>query len=206
MSDISWQSLNWFDIVVISILGLSALVSILRGFIREIISIVTWLVAIIVALKYALPASDSFSQIIESSTARYIVAFIIILFGVLILGIIVNSILRRLMKKSSVSVLDRLLGFFFGVGRGILLVGLILLLLRVSSLQDAPMLQKSELAPRFNGIVSWLHDFLPNEIQQISKWTKDNSSIPIPDLKHSGFDKNATEATDKAKATAGEID
>lgn len=172
MMDISWQSLNWFDCAILVILGLSIIVSILRGFVRELLSVIVWVLAIIAALKFALPASANLQTLITTPLLRYIIAFIVILFVVLIVGMIVNGLIRRMMQKSSLGILDRLLGFFFGFGRGVLLVALVLLLLRVSSLQNSPMVKNSVLAPEFNGVVTWLNDFLPQEIQSISKWTK----------------------------------
>jgi membrane protein required for colicin V production len=207
MVDITWQNLNWFDCAILIILGLSIVVSILRGFIREILSIIIWLVAVMLALKFALPASTAMHDIVGSPLVRYIIAFIAILFVILILGMILNSLIRRLMKKSSIGILDRLLGFFFGFGRGVLLVSLVLLLLRVSSLQDSPMIKNSELAPQFNDVVTWLHDFLPKEIQQISKWSKTSTadllnSAPLKDVNQT-YTSTITHAATEAAGKVG---
>lgn len=160
----------WFDIAIIAVVGLSVIVSFFRGFIREAVSLITWIVALILALKFASMLGDQFTSFIASPSLRYTLAFVIIFLVVLILGMILNKFVRYLVDKTGIGFFDRLLGVIFGFARGILLVAIVLLLLQVSGLQNEKWLKDSKLADRFQPLVSWLSGYVPKQIENVSRW------------------------------------
>ena len=60
----------WFDLVIIGVIALSALISLIRGFVKESISLVTWVVAGLLALRYYAPMADLLEPFINSVTLR----------------------------------------------------------------------------------------------------------------------------------------
>lgn len=118
-------TLNMFDVVVISVVGLSALLSFFRGFVREIFSLGAWIFAGIITL-YSFPHVTSLIEphvknpIFASgfaSMGTFIIAFLLIS--------IFSSMLMKFMKTGSdIGVLDNLLGLGFGFFRGALLLSL----------------------------------------------------------------------------------
>lgn len=168
MTNIVWSQLNWFDAVIAGIIILSILISFFRGFLREAISLATWIIGIVVGVKYAAALGNDFAVHISSPTTRFFVAFLIIFLIVFIVGSIVGAVVRALVNKIGVGILDRLLGGIFGALRGILAVGVILMFLNAGEFQKTDWLQRSQLTPAFNPLVTWLNAFVPTQAKQVT--------------------------------------
>lgn len=173
MTAIHWQSLTWFDFAIVAILALSVLISFFRGFLREAVSLVTWIVAILVSLKFAVLVGDLFKSHIASELLRYVIGFVILFLLVFIVGTVINAILKLLVEKTGLSITDRIIGAIFGVLRGVLAVAVIIMLINASPMQKYDWYQNSQFAPQFSPVVTWLTQLLPEKIQQMSNWVKD---------------------------------
>lgn len=166
---------NWVDYTIIGIVGFSTIISFFRGFLREAISLIVWIVGILVALKFADTLQPHFQTVITSPGLRYAVAVVAIFLAVFIAGIILNAIVQAIVNKSGLSITDRFLGLFFGIGRGILIVSVLLMFMGIT---EAPkegqsktnVFNRSQLAPKFVPITSWLNGFLPKQIKNFSEW------------------------------------
>lgn len=176
MTNIHWYSLNWFDWTIIGVILLSMIVSFFRGFLREAVSLITWIAAVLVGLKFATPLSEEFVAHIESATLRYLLAFLCIFFVILIIGFLVNVIIKYLVDKTGIGIIDRLVGVVFGAARGILAVGVILMFLQVSPAGDSAWWKNSNMVVRFRPLVSWLNSFLPEKVKHVSLWMNDVKS------------------------------
>ncbi|WP_267256667.1 CvpA family protein [Coxiella endosymbiont of Ornithodoros maritimus] len=175
--------LNWVDFGIIGIVLFSIIISFFRGFVREAVSLVVWVTAIIVAIKFVEPMQIYLQTWIFSSSIRYAVAFISLFLSIFIIGIILNMLIHLLLKKTGLSISDRLLGIFFGAGRGFLIVAVLLLFVSVGSVNDGSSIAQSQLAPKFQPIVSWLNQFLPLQFKQFSHWLADQ---PISKVNNEG--------------------
>lgn len=114
--------MNFADIGIIAIIGISVLVSIFRGFVREILSLVAWVAAFWVAAKFAVPASELLEPWLKMPTARIVLAFIGILIVTLLVAGVINYLIAKLLDKTGLSGTDRLLGAVFGLARGAAIV------------------------------------------------------------------------------------
>lgn len=175
MNAIHWYDFNWFDIAIIIVVALSMFVSFFRGFIREAVSLITWIVALILALKFASLLGDQFVSFISSPSLRYTIAFLIIFLVVLLLGSFLNMLIRYLVDKTGIGFFDRLLGVIFGTARGILLVAVVIMLLQVSGLKDEKWLKESQLTDRLQPLITWLSSYVPQQIENVSKWINNKS-------------------------------
>lgn len=169
MSGISITNLNWADYSIIGILVLSALISLMRGFVREAISLATWIVAAWVAICFAPLLADYLAKYIATPSARTVIAFAGLFIVVLIIGGLINFLFSQLVEKTGLSGTDRILGFMFGVARGILLVGVLILLGNISGLNQDPWWSSSQLIPYFQGLAQWLQSFVPTQIHNLSQ-------------------------------------
>jgi membrane protein required for colicin V production len=155
---------NWADYFILGLIGLSMLVSLWRGFIKEALSLTTWIVAFLVALTFSDPFADFLKTWIELPSARAAAAIAILFIVVLILGGLVGFLAGQLVKKTGLGGTDRVLGTVFGIARGVLIVAVIALLAGLTALPQDPWWQSSELLPQFERLALWLADFLPQDM------------------------------------------
>lgn len=120
--------LNWADWMIFAIVTISCVFGLKRGLVKEILSIVNWAVALIVALSFKGQMAFMLDGLISATSIREIVAFCLLFFVTLLVGGLVNYIVGVLIKASGISALDRLLGLCFGFARGCVVVMALLLL------------------------------------------------------------------------------
>lgn len=117
--------LIWIDVVILMIVAASCLFGLGRGFVREILSLLAWIAAILIARVYAQSLSPLFASWVESETMQYVVAFALLFIAVLVAGAVVIQMFTRLIDVTGLKLTDRLLGGLFGVARGIVIVMLL---------------------------------------------------------------------------------
>ena len=113
--------MNWIDASILIIMVLSSIFGIWRGLVREILSLVTWIFALLVARRYSdVLASFLFSSF-DNQTISYVVAFALIFIIVMMLGTLLNFLLSKLLMFTGLKFIDRLLGGVFGIARGVII-------------------------------------------------------------------------------------
>lgn len=158
-----WQ---WVDLAILAIIALSVLTGVVRGFVKELIGLFVWVVAIWLAFTYSPRINFWLQNYIHDKTARTVVAFIVILIAVLLAGSLVNALLSFIMKRSGLSGTDRLLGVGFGFIRGVFLVALIMVAIKIMLPSYEKSMRSSQLYQRFDPVVDWLYGFIPEFIQK----------------------------------------
>lgn len=156
------------DGAVAIMISLSTLISWVRGFTREILSLLAWIGAFAVAFIFAHRLGDLLAGYIKTPSMRTIVASILLFIVTFILISSINFGLSFIVNRVGLSSVDKLCGAFLGVGRGILLVALILLLAKLTPLPQDPWWQNSILIPKFEPIEVWLKSFMPDYIEKHS--------------------------------------
>lgn len=150
----------WIDYVIIVVIGFSALVSLIRGFVREALSLVTWGCAFFVASHYYSFLAVWFTGF-QDELVRNGIAIAVLFIATLIVGAIVNFVLGSLVEKTGLSGTDRVLGVCFGALRGVLIVSAILFFLDTfTGFSKSPDWQQSQLVPQFSYIIRWFFDYL----------------------------------------------
>ncbi len=158
------NSLNGLDWVIVGVIGFSVVISITRGFMREVISLVTWVLAIWVSFHYTQAVSTILEGYIEADMLRMMVSVGILFFATLIAGVFVNVVIGGVMLRSRLSVADRFLGMAFGATRGVLLVTLAVMLGGMTMVPQSDWWGRANLVPYFEHSASWLATFLPEKV------------------------------------------
>jgi len=130
-------SLNWADWTLIVIITLSSLMSLKRGFIKEALSLATWVVAFIVARTFHTHFQTLLIDAVDEPTIRVIAAFSILFVGTLLVGAGVNFIVGALVRLTGLTPVDRLLGVVFGMARGLILSVVVIAVLRLTPLSSS---------------------------------------------------------------------
>jgi membrane protein required for colicin V production len=155
----------WVDYVIIAVIALSAVIGLARGLIREVLSLVIWVAAGAVAWVFHRPLADQLTPWLSTPSVRVGVAFVILVFVVLILGAIFGQLLTTLIDKTGLTGTDRLLGILFGAARGAVLVALMVYLAALTPMLEDPWWRESQLIGHFQTLADRLLDLIPPEIQ-----------------------------------------
>ena len=139
--------MNFVDYILIAIIGLSMVLSLWRGFVREVISLIGLVLAFIIASRSSGEAGDLLSQWIPNGTVADIAGFALVFILVMIFVGLVGAILRKLVDMAALTALDRTLGVFFGAARGMLLIALCFLVYTSYTKPDASWSKRSLLTP-----------------------------------------------------------
>jgi len=150
-----------FDFFVIGIVGLSALTAYLRGFVRVAASLAAWVIGLIAALRFSDALGAMLPSFGEAPATRYVVAFVLILIGVLIVGALVGFALSRAVRAMGLGFLDRFLGAIFGVARGLVITVLLVLLAGLTALPTKNWWQNALLSPPLTTAALSLRPWLP---------------------------------------------
>ena len=149
--------MNWADWAIVAILGLSILISLVRGFVREALSLVIWALAFIGATVFHQELAPLLSNLIETPSLRALSAWIALFFGILMLGSLVSFLLGQLVESTGLTGTDRLLGSVFGALRGFILVMAILIILPgILPVTQDSWWQQSLLIPYFLACEEWV--------------------------------------------------
>jgi len=154
----------WVDLLIIAILAVSAIISLIRGFVQEAFSLATWIAAFALAWFFFRPLAVHFEAWIEVPSLRLGVAYGVILLAVLLVGAIINHFMKALVESTGLTGTDRLIGLFFGVARGALVVAILVLLAGLTPFPQDSWWTDSRLIPYFQEMAVWLKGYLPPDI------------------------------------------
>ena len=149
------------DVVVIFVICLSALFSLIRGFVKEAISLATWIIAIWLAATFAPKLAAALPSGIESEAVRQAVGFGILFVLTLIVGAIVNTLVNQVVKKTGLSGADRVFGVAFGVLRGALIIIVFVVIGGMTPLPESEWWQSSILLQWFESAAIVIKDYIP---------------------------------------------
>ena len=150
------MELATIDLIIVGVVLLSGLISLVRGFVKEAMSLVIWVVAFAVAMNFKEPAAALLVNVIEQPSIRQLVAWGALFVATLLLGSMVNYLLGKLVSSTGLSGTDRMLGLVFGVFRGLLIVlALVIVLPSALPVDQDPWWQSSALIPIFQGFEAW---------------------------------------------------
>jgi membrane protein required for colicin V production len=135
------------DYVIIAAIVISALIGAARGLLREGIAFVTWIIALILAWHFSDLVEPHLGGVLSAPAVRTWVARLIVLGAALLIGALIGAVVSQFVRLSIFSGMDRLLGFAFGVLRGLLLFGIFVMLGQLLKLDRDHWWRESHLIP-----------------------------------------------------------
>lgn len=135
------------DYTLIAIVAISAIIGAFRGLLREAISLVTWVVALWAGWKYSSAVSPYLDGLLAQEPVRTWVSRALVVIAVLLVGTLVGFIANQFIRMTLFSGFDRFLGFIFGMLRGIVVLGVLVILGQLLQLDRASWWGQSKLIP-----------------------------------------------------------
>ena len=152
-----------FDHAVLTLIGFSVLLGVIRGFAREVIALASWAVAIVVASVYGGEAAPLLARQIPDESWRVLAAFVAVFFVVLIVMSVIGLLTSRLIKSAGLGVEDRVLGSLFGLARGLLVVMVLVLLAGLTALPRQTVWKDAMLAAPLEKLAVQVKQWLPQD-------------------------------------------
>lgn len=153
-----------FDYLVLGILGLSILLSVMRGLLQEVLALAAWALSFWLASRYAPQISTWMPQSLPSDSLRYMAAFIAIFCAIWLVSAIVRITLNQFLKATGLKPLDRLLGAGFGCLRGCFLVLTVVLLAGMTSLPREAFWRNAMFSPLCEALALQIKPWLPDAV------------------------------------------
>ena len=154
---VDWVNFTAVDWTIIVVLGLSILLSLWRGFVREAVSLAGWIAAFVIANMFVGEVAIFLQQWIANVTGRYVAAYALLFAGTLMVAGIVGKLSAQVVRVTGLTLLDRLLGTVFGFIRGIIIVLVAVYVVRqLAPAQNVLWLDESQLMPYVDMLGQWV--------------------------------------------------
>ena len=159
------MTLATIDWLIVGVLGISTLISIRRGFVKEALSLMTWIASVLVARLFASQFTVVLEPYIATDSLRLGAAYLILFIVTLMVGGMVNYLVGEFVRMTGLSGLDRLLGTIFGFARGgVIVLVLVALMHYILPVKEDDWYQQSQLIPQIVQVIEELGPVLWEQI------------------------------------------
>jgi len=165
------------DLIIIGIFLISIVIGLMRGFMKEVLSLVYWIAAFFLSVTFGPVVGEYLSPIVGINTPLFIEwgGRTIVFIGTLFFGAIITYFIVKTLKHKSVKGIDRMLGIVTGAIRGVaVVVAIIIFAGRGFSLEEADWWKESKLVGAFYPVSLYIEKLLPEDWQS-GKEEKDPS-------------------------------
>lgn len=181
-------NLNWVDYLLLAIFLFSTLAGFARGFVKEIVSLITLVAAFIIATMFAHPLAAAFTsassvqEVVNSasnamgvSTAQPVsyvaiaISFALLFAATILIGAIVGYLLNIAFQTGILGLGNRLLGALFGFCRGFIINLVIIFLVQLTSFSQATAWQESQVVIAFQPAVVWLGNIVSPSLANLKE-------------------------------------
>lgn len=160
------SDLTTFDLLVLAAVGLFAALGLMRGFVTEILTLLSWVAGFIAVNLFFDEGRAAAETVVGDGAAAAIFAVLGLFFGVFLIGKLLSRLIGGRVKNSVIGPVDRVLGMGFGAVKGLLLSALVWAVLSLAfdvavSREDRPLwLADSKAAPVLGLVVAEVEDFI----------------------------------------------
>jgi len=156
------------DYILLGAFLVSVGVGFFRGFFKEALSLITWVLALWVAWRFS-GILDPLLTSVSSPALKLWAARVILFVGVMLAGALFSRLVGMLIESSGLTSTDRVLGMVFGAGRGVLVVGLLVIVLQLLEMDREAWWQESLIVPRTAELTGWLREYLDAGLDELGE-------------------------------------
>lgn len=154
-----------FDYLVLFIVGVSIVISLARGLVREVLSLASWVGAFFVARFGAPVVAGWLPGAVSHQGARLAVGFVLVMVASVLLFSLVSLQVAKIVKITGLTGTDRVLGAFFGFARGILVAIVAVLIAGLTPLPQERFWREAMFSPPLEAAAGWLGPWLPKDVR-----------------------------------------
>jgi membrane protein required for colicin V production len=157
------------DYIILAIILISAIAGLIQGFLREACSLVTWVLGVWLAWKLGPVLAPHLGGALRTEPYGLWAGRAIVFVAVLVIGAIVGATVNHFVRLSMFSGLDRLLGLVLGVARGVVIVGVVIILAQAVKLDGEAWWKKSRLVPLAEPVAGALRAIVGDRLKPIAE-------------------------------------
>lgn len=157
--------MNGFDLALVVALLIFTAIGAWRGFVREVLSLLTWIAGGVVAWLFADRVAGLFERMTDEPALRQVLAFILLFVAVVIIGTVAALLINKfILSKEAFRLPNRILGGLLGLARGIVIVVIVFLLAGLTSVPQRSWWHESFLAPYFARLAVYASGYIPRDV------------------------------------------
>ena len=154
------------DYILLGAFAVSVVIGFFRGFFREAMSLINWALALWLAWRFS-GLLDPLLASVSSPVFKLWLGRIIVFVGALLVGALLSKLVSMLVQKTGLTGADRSLGMLFGAGRGVLVVGILVIGFQMLELDREPWWEESVIVPRTAELTKAIREFMDGGLEQL---------------------------------------
>lgn len=149
------------DIVILAVMGVSLAFGLFRGLVRELLSLVSWILAFWIAYRFSSSVAQIIDKALQNPTLSQAVSAILVFVLVLVALMLLASLISKIFKATGLAGMDRILGGLFGFGRAVVILFVALIVGQHTVVIDQDWYNASMMIPLFDQALDWVAGYLP---------------------------------------------
>ena len=149
------------DIVILAVMGVSLAFGLFRGLVRELLSLVSWILAFWIAYRFSSSVAQIIDKALQNPTLSQAVSAILVFVLVLVALMLLASLISKIFKATGLAGMDRILGGLFGFGRAVVILFVALIVGQHTVVIEQDWYNASMMIPLFDQALDWVAGYLP---------------------------------------------
>lgn len=163
MTDVAGSGPAMVDIVILAVMAISLVFGLFRGLLRELLSLVSWVLAFWIAYRYSANVAEIIDRALQNPTLSQAVSAVLVFVIVLVALMVLTSLIAKVFKATGLAGIDRILGGLFGLGRGVVILLAALILASHTGAVEQDWYNASTMIPMFDRALDWMAAYAPAE-------------------------------------------
>lgn len=180
--------MTWLDYTLTIIVAVSVLLGFWRGFVKEVVSLLIWVIVFGLSLWFAPTVADHMSFFSHRVSVQYGAAFVVLSLGALVVGIVLHLLFMALVDQAEFSFTNRLMGGIFGLVRGMLFAIVLVIVLAIAGFSQSPGWKNARVLPYVLTAARWTQEMvmqsLPDHITDLLKSIPQDGSMRANEKAH----------------------